>query len=220
MPAWDAMTPDAREAISNILSTADKYDVVRLLRPFVPVFIPHARVDDHVVKRDKLGTLRALNIAWHLGTIKLVKAALQQVFLSLSGDNLGELLTYAQGYPSMGMSLELWELLEGVRTHRETAMQYLLDYVHGKAELRDNNQTGWNCKKAVLDGPGLKVVRRDGVPFLGPAATMELHQLHEMQRRQCDALMHVQIQNRLTLSKGWETPQSKPRRLGRPLVSL
>ncbi|KAH6627382.1 hypothetical protein F5144DRAFT_651733 [Chaetomium tenue] len=221
VPTWDVKTPGARAAISSILSTADKYDVVCLLRPFVSVFIPLAAVDGPVVKYDKLGTLHALNIAWHLGAAKLVVAVLQQIFFSLSEDKLSDLLTYAQGCPSMGMTVELWELLGVVRTHRETAIQSLLDYVYEKAKPRDNSHIEWNCKKTVLGGPALTAADGDKLPFLDPVATRELQEFREMQRRQCDSLMASQILYRLKTSyKGWETVPKQAKEVGEPAGML
>lgn len=220
VPTWNADTRGAREAISGILSTADKYDVVHLLRPFVSFFIPHTEIGSNLIRADNRGTMHTLNIAWHLGAVKLVKTFLRRILFVASKDELDELLAYALGGPDIGITLELWELLSAVRTQREAAIQYLLDYFHGEVKRHDNNHPEGGCelKKDVLEGLRTKLkYQSHRAPFLGPVAVKELEQFHKLQRRQCDALIAAQILDRLKKRNGKETSiPRKAKEVGKP----
>jgi hypothetical protein len=207
IPTLNADAHGARATVSSILSTADKYDVMRLLQPFVKKFLPYAepqkKLDklneyDVLDEYDSLGVLYTLNIAWHLGAVDHMKQILRHLGVMMSRKQLNTLLGHAQDCPRLGIPLDICELLDGVRTYQEQAIQSYLDFFHGSVERRANGETEWSCKKPILEGPGAATVMNGAVSFLKDETAMDkLLQLYKLQQQQCNALLLGQIVDRV-----------------------
>lgn len=130
IPELNVGAHGALAAVSGIFSTADKYDLVHLLQPFVHNFVPHLHLNDKLDhleynkpgEYDYLEVLLRLNIAWHLGTVDGMEWILKDLSAKISKKQLDALLDHAQDSPKIGLPLDIWKLLDDFRTYQETAI--------------------------------------------------------------------------------------------------
>lgn len=202
IPELNVGAHGAVAAVSGILSTADKYDLVRVLQPFVHNFVPHLDLDDKLdhlehnepSEYDYLEVLHTFNIAWHLGTVDCVERMLKDLSARISKKQLDALLGHAQDSPKIGSPLDIWKLLDGFKTYQETAIQTFLDFFHRSVECLANDETERGCMMPMLKGPRAAAVMSGDAPFLKDEAAMDrLLQRSKLQKRQCNALVLGQI---------------------------
>ncbi|KAK3290166.1 uncharacterized protein B0H64DRAFT_64298 [Chaetomium fimeti] len=119
------------EAISSILSAADKYGLIPLFWPFVHEWVPHTKPSHYTCSEDDpLGPLYRLNIAWQLGQKEVVTETIWRFIFELPGDRLEALLAAAEDGPRIGMSLSLRDVFRTITGFRQDVTQSALDFFH------------------------------------------------------------------------------------------
>lgn len=207
VPTWPNRIRREHEAMSAILSAADKYDVVQLFWPFISEWLPHAQQpyytggegDDNHAE-----TLHRLNIAWQLGATELVENTVRRFILELSEARLEGLLAAAEEGPRIGLSLSLREVLAAVTSSRSAAIQSVLDFFRRLVKDR-NYEPAAGCRKALfgaVDTAAIEAGTATAPCFRNSAVVAALQKRHELERRRCNALVLYQIWGRV--HDGWE----------------
>ena len=186
------------EAISSILSAADKYDLIPLFWPFVHDWLLHTRPPHYTcIEDDPLGPLYGMNIAWQLGDKRVVAGTIQRFIFELPEDRLEALLAAAEDGPRIGMSLSIQDLFRIIKGFRQDMIQSALDSFHefmddlrSDSEMMDDlsKDTNMLCEGEIFGAVKMHSVERGMVPyFKNSLVILELRKRHARERRRCNA---------------------------------
>jgi hypothetical protein len=216
LPRWQDHIPyHAPEAISRILSAADKYDMMQLFWPFARDWIQYARLPSgtnhsHCTEHHQK-TLYRLNIAWHLGIDNVVSYIVRYLTYEMAEETLDALLAVADDGPLVGISLSLREAIDTAAASRQGAIQAALDFFHRLMENLEDPTMGnpaIGCTRAMFGKVSVSGQRLGRVPYFKNSVIIPaLQKHHALDRHHCNAVVLIDVLSRL--HNDWENIPTK-----------